>query len=207
MIPFFGSMALEDYEIKRPLWSLPIIMVCLIGHAILTLIHQPQWTFIFDFLFAGVACYLSWLWGLKRSFKVPLLAMLHVAFLWLPIGMLMFAVQSTTLLISNTLILGKAPLHAIGIGFATSLVLAMATRVTLGHSGRNLIATKFTIVCFTLLQLITIFRILGDIPQVIFSNMYYWTLLAGFLWVLCFVFWGSRFIPIYLKPRADGKPG
>jgi len=207
MIPFFGSMALEDYEMKRPLWSLPIIMVCLIGHAILTLIHQPQWTFIFDFLFAGVACYLSWLWGLKRSFKVPLLAMLHVAFLWLPIGMFMFAIQSTTLLISNTSILGKAPLHAIGIGFATSLVLAMATRVTLGHSGRNLIAAKFTIVCFILVQLITIFRILGDIPQVIFSNMYYWTLLAGFLWVLCFIFWGSRFIPIYLKPRADGKPG
>ena len=207
MIPFFSSMALEDYDIKRPFWALAVMISCLTGHALLIIMSKPQWTFIFDFLLAGIACYLSWLWGFRKSFKVPLLAMLHIAFLWLPVGMLMSGIQSLNLYIFNELILGKAPVHAIGIGFATSLVLAMATRVTLGHSGRNLIAAKFTIGCFWLLQLIALFRIFGDIPRFILPNMHYWTLLAGILWIFCFLLWASHFTPIYLKPRVDGRPG
>ena len=34
--------------------------------------------------------------------------------------------------------LGLAPVHALGIGFFAAMLLAMATRVSLGHSGRPL---------------------------------------------------------------------
>ena len=207
MIPFFSSCAIENYDIVRPVWSLPVILFCLFAHTALTLTGLTHWSFIFDFIMAGAAFYLTCLWGFKQSLKIPLLGMLHIGFLWLSIGMVMYGIQNLTLFISGYPILGKAPLHAIGIGFATSMVLSMATRVTLGHSGRNLIAAKFTIGCFFLLQMITVFRIFGDIPHIVFSNMYYWTLLAGVSWIACFLLWGSYFIPIYLKPRADGKPG
>jgi uncharacterized protein involved in response to NO len=208
MIPFFSSLVIDNYQIRRPAWSLPVMLSCLTCHAILVLVAVPQWTFIFDFILAFTAVYLSYLWGLRKSFKAPLLAMLHVAFLWLFAGMIMYAVQSVTLLISNEYILGKAPVHAVGIGFITSMVLAMATRVTLGHSGRNLIAPGIIIICFWLLQLICISRIFGDLTYTFFFNSnYYWILLAGILWLLCFILWTSRILPIYLQPRIDGKSG
>jgi uncharacterized protein involved in response to NO len=55
--------------------------------------------------------------------------------------------------------LGRAPLHALGIGFLSSLVLAMATRVTLGHSGRRLIMDRFTVACFVALQVAALLRV------------------------------------------------
>ena len=47
MIPFFSSMALEDYDVKRPFWALAVMISCLAGHALLTIMSKPQWTFIF----------------------------------------------------------------------------------------------------------------------------------------------------------------
>ena len=32
-------------------------------------------------------------------------------------------------------------------------------------------------------------------------------LLAGLVWLACFVPWAAHYIPYYWRPRADGKPG
>lgn len=71
--------------------------------------------------------------------------MLHIAFLWLAIGMTLYTVQSLTLLITGVDYLGRAPLHALGIGFFTGMVVAMASRVTLGPApaGRGVLSTGF----------------------------------------------------------------
>jgi uncharacterized protein involved in response to NO len=70
--------------------------------------------------------------------------MLHIAFLWLGLGMALYTVQSLALLVTGVDYLGRAPLHALGIGFFTGMVVAMASRVTLGHSGRALEANDLT---------------------------------------------------------------
>jgi uncharacterized protein involved in response to NO len=30
---------------------------------------------------------------------------------------------------------------------------------------------------------------------------------AAVLWLAVFVAWAARYLPIYLRPRADGRPG
>jgi uncharacterized protein involved in response to NO len=207
MIPFFSSAVLENYVMHRPGWSLPLIIVCLCGHAITELSGEIQWSFLFDFPLAITALYLSYRWEFLRSFKAPLLTVLHVGFLWLSIAMLLYAVQSLVLFINGEHILGRAPLHATGIGFVSSMMLAMATRVSLGHSGRALMASKIVLACFCLLQLAAVSRIFSEIPQFfqIWSN--HLNLAAAIIWILSFGIWVSIFMPIYIKPRIDGNPG
>lgn len=208
MIPFFNSTVLANYTMVRPVWSLPLTGICLSGHFSCMMLGLPQWLFLFDIPLAATAVYLSIAWQFYRSFSVPLLAMLHIAFLWLPVGLILYAIQSLTLFISGEFILGKAPIHTLGIGFVTSMTLAMAARVSFGHSGRPLVASRLTLACFGLLQLVTLLRIISELPLLTATDMNsHWILTAGILWLIAFLAWSWIYVPIYLKPRIDGKPG
>jgi NnrS protein len=78
--------------------------------------------------------------------------------------MLLYAVQGLVLFTSGgtSWVLGLAPLHALGIGYFAGMVLAMASRVTLGHSGRPLVMDEFTWRIFLGFQFAALFRVLPD---------------------------------------------
>jgi uncharacterized protein involved in response to NO len=186
-----------------------LMLACSVGHGLLQLLGMPQYTWWVDLPLAGCALYLSWTWGLLRSFSVSLLAVLHISFAWLSVSMLLFATQSLMMWLNEgePIWFGLAPLHALGIGYFASMVLGMASRVTIGHSGRPLVLDHFTWLLFLGFQAAVLFRILPDIiPSAapLAPTLY---LLAGLVWLVCFTFWASRFAPIYWRPRIDGKPG
>ncbi|AKH37469.1 MULTISPECIES: NnrS family protein [Nitrosomonas] len=209
MIPFFSSRVLENYVIVRPYALLWLMLVCTAGHGLLQLIGMPQYVWCMDLPLAGCAFYLSWAWGLFRSFSVSLLAVLHISFAWLSVAMLLFTAQSLMMWLSvgERIWFGLAPLHALVIGYFASMVLGMASRVTLGHSGRPLVLDHFTWLLFLGFQITTLFRILPDlIPAAsALASMLY--LFAAAVWLICFTLWAARFAPIYWRPRVDGKPG
>ncbi|MHB8348051.1 MAG: NnrS family protein, partial [Acidiferrobacterales bacterium] len=144
MIPFFGSSVLENYRVVRPGWSLPLVLTCTTGHAALAFWGQRRWLFVCDLPLMLTGLYHSVAWGLRRSFQERLLAMLHIAFSWFTLAMALYSIQSLVLLGSGRLLFGRAPLHALGIGFVLSMVVAMVSRVSLGHSGRALAANRLT---------------------------------------------------------------
>ena len=209
MIPFFSSRVLQDYVIVRPYWLLLVMLACAAAHGILQLSGQIQYLWTADSLLAACALYLSIRWGFLRSFQVSLLAVLHISFAWLGIAMLLYSVQSYLYMQNpeSILILGLAPLHALVIGYFASMVLGMASRVTLGHSGRPLELDRFTWQLFIGFQASTAVRILPEIIPVFGSFTPLLYLLAGLIWLFCFLLWAAHFIPIYWRPRIDGKPG
>jgi len=100
-----------------------------------------------------------------------------------------------------------APLHALAIGFFASMVLGMASRVTIGHSGRPLVLDPVTWQLFIGFQAATVIRILADVAPAT-ANMAPWLyLFAGLIWLGCFVLWAIRYAPIYWRQRIDGKAG
>jgi len=214
MIPFFSSRVLENYVLIRPYWILWLMLFCSAGHGVIQLWQATSsYSWIPDLTLAACAVYLSFTWGLLRSFRVHLLAVLHIAFAWLGLAMLLYGAQSLVLFISggNSWIFGLAPLHTLAIGYFAGMVLGMASRVTLGHSGRPLVLDEFTWRLFLGFQAATILRILPDIVAVFVPvklsmapGLY---LLAGLIWLICFTLWAIRFGPIYWRPRVVGKPG
>jgi len=204
MIPFFSGAVLQNYALRRPNAPLFALLAGMAAHAILKLAGYPSYLWIVDIPMAIVAFQLSWLWEIGRSLEVRLLAMLHIAFSWLGIALTLYALQSLVLFISHDALLGRAPLHALTIGYFSSMAIAMVTRVTLGHSGRPLVADKTVWLLFLGFQFSAVFRIMGDLPIAAASDCY---IAAAIVWLICFSAWGIRHVPMYWKPRVDGRKG
>lgn len=201
MLPFFSSGVLAPYALWVPSW----LLFSLVGagwlHGLLALAGVPSWPV--DAVFAGLLLFTSWRWGLLRSFKNPLLAMLHASFVWAGIAMSLFTLQGV-LAATGTVALGFAPLHALTIGFFATMLLGFVTRVSLGHSGRPLVAGRLPWTLYWLVHGMALARVLAEISPDLRQPMYLVSAVGG---LLAFLLWGTRFVPIYLKPRADGKAG
>lgn len=88
------------------------------------------------------------------------------------------------------------------------MVLGMASRVTLGHSGNLLVLDKFTWLLFIGFQAIVLLRIFPDLlPDTFGTATMTLYLLAGLSWLICFTLWAVRYVPLYWRPRIDDKPG
>jgi uncharacterized protein involved in response to NO len=204
MIPFFSQSVLMHYIMVRPAWGPSLMAVCVTAHAGLELSGLPQWRFLADLPLALAALHHSYVWQFRRSFHARLLAMLHIAFLWLGVGMTLYTAQSLVLLATGSDYLGRAPLHALGIGFLTSMIVAMASRVTLGHSGRALSADTLTWAVLLGVNVSAVLRIAAEfvLPVANWIN-----LLAALVWLGALLLWVWRYLPMYLKPRVAQQPG
>jgi uncharacterized protein involved in response to NO len=101
-------------------------------------------------------------------------------------------------------VLPLGSLHALTMGCLASLMFAMVTRVSCGHSGRALVADKLVWVLFWLLQAATVLRIVAAAPSALGT----WLLLAAaLLWAGVMAVWGVRMARWYGRLRADGRAG
>ena len=207
MLPFFSSNVINNYTVFQPRPSLWIFMIGCSLHFLFEQKHLSHWLFVIDIPLAITALIHSWRWKLIESFKNSLLAVLHIAFFWLFIGLSLLSIQSLILQLSGEYILNKAPIHALTIGFISSMLIAMASRVTLGHSGRELKLDKISWYLFLGLQLAAISRVLSDFEYNNFQLSSNFNLLAASLWLISISIWCFKYAPMYLKRRIDGNPG
>jgi uncharacterized protein involved in response to NO len=201
MIPFFTASVVPFVTAFRPWWLLAALAGTPVAHGAIAALGFDAWTWLVDLPAAALMLWLAFRWGIVQSLRVRLLAMLHLGFLWYGIGFLLAAAHSLAALAGGS----GAPLaatHALGIGFAASLLMAMVTRVTCGHSGRTLAADAVTWRLFQLLQAAAVVRIAADVLP-----GRAWLPAASALWVAAFVPWCLKYAPVYWRPRADGRPG
>lgn len=207
MLPFFSSAAIPKYVLRRPYWALWLLLAAFGSHAGLAVAGAGHWTFLVDLPAAVAALCLSVIWRFRQSLAVRMVAVLHISFAWLAVALALYAAQNLALLAGFGLF-GLAPLHALAIGFFSSMLLAMVTRVTLGHSGRGIVADTTLWLVFWGMQTAAILRVaselLPDCCAVGFLNL---TWLAALAWLLAFGGWSLRFAPAYWRPRVDGRPG
>jgi len=76
--------------------------------------------------------------GLHVKAKTRLSIALHMAYLWLFIGLVLFSIQSLVLLLTTQHILGNSALHIINIGFFTSLIFIMENIFRFTNNHRRL---------------------------------------------------------------------
>lgn len=212
MIPFFTSGVLPMIEIWRPFWVLWLML----GAAVLELVsvwllvagwgEATPWRLIrgaLEVAAGGVLLWLAWVWGLVQSLKFRLLAMLHLGFLWFGLSLVLSGSSQWLLAAGGVPTLGLGALHALTMGFLGSILLAMVTRVSCGHSGRALVADATVWRLFWALQLAVVLRIAGALPGM--GGV--WLALAAGVWAAVMLVWGSRLLNWYGRPRADGRPG
>lgn len=203
MIPFFTGNVVRPYKYWRPMWLLWALLGGCAAHGLLEILGLSAWTWLVDLPLAGLGGYVSYRWGFSRSLKVWILAMLHIGFAWFGVSLAIYGLHSL-LQLNGHAGLGLVPLHVLMLGFIGTMLLAMATRVTLGHSGRPLSADQPTWVLFWLYHAVVLVRVAAELLMPQPGHGY---LLAALLWLGCFGWWYRRYAVMYLIPRVDGAPG
>ncbi len=203
MLSFFASAVIPGYKMFRPLWALAMFWCLVLLHLALELMHGYAWLWIPDIALVILTSYLLWQWW-PRNKKMPaLLKVLMLGFSWLPIAMLLYSIQSLWFFSTDEFILARAPAHALFVGFFGSLLVAMVTRVTQGHSGRPLELGRVAAFAFIVIQITAVVRIVGEVMP----DSLVWQSAAGILWIFAFIPWVLRSSWIYLTPRLDGQAG
>jgi uncharacterized protein involved in response to NO len=207
MVPFFTSSALPHLHVARTDWPWWVMLASSVTHGLLQLADAPAWTWLCDIPLAAAAFYLTYAWDSRHTLHIPLLGVLHIGFAWLGIAMLLYSVQSFALFIGRDtgLIWGLAPLHALTIGCFATILIGMATRVTLGHSGLPMKVDMPIKLMFAGIQLAALLRVLADMLPM--QGRYWLYLASAIIWVACFSPWLMRYLPVYWRARADGRPG
>jgi uncharacterized protein involved in response to NO len=206
MVPFFSQNVVPGYVAWRPSW----LLVAVVGLAWLRLLLGTAG--VLDALAAVDAALFALTatcavrWTSLRARGNPLLWTLYAGFAWLPIAMLLQAIRDASFTLTGEWALGRAPIHALGIGFFGGMLVAMVTRVTMGHSGRPLQMDRLTLGCFIGIQAAAVTRVGSEVATA--PAAIQWLLLCSVAaWLAAFAVWAARNGPIYLAPRSDGKPG
>jgi len=202
MFPFFAGNAVASYVPWRPLWLLAALWSAVALHLALDLAGLAHLLWIPDVALFGLTTFACWRWW-PRGEKPGLLTVLFIALAWLPIAAALYTIDSAAVLASGVHLLGRAPAHALFVGFFGSALVAMVTRVTQGHSGRPLVMPRIAWFTFGALQLVAVGRIAAELAP----DIYAWFAIAALGWLVAFLPWVVRLGGIYLAPRVDRKPG
>ena len=139
----------------------------------------------------------------QHTHRPALLTVLFIGLAWLPVAFALYSAQSVAYFLTGVFWLGRAPAHALFIGFFGSVLIAMVTRVTQGHAGQALVLPRVAWFAFIAIQVVTVMRIIAELA----ADPLLWQVLAAVGWLVALAPWVARIGGIYLSPRVDGKAG
>lgn len=133
-------------------------------------------------------------WKIWVTFKTPLVWSLHVSYWCIAIGLFMYGLSEITVSVTHS-----QAIHALTVGAMASMILAMISRVSLGHTGRRIVVGKVMTMAFMAIILAFIIRVFGsywisNYSQVISMAIGFWVIGYG-----CFV---ALYFPILTKARV-----
>lgn len=205
VIPFFTSRKLgrpkpaEWPMLERlSLWS--IYAVVLLQLAVVLRIELPSGLLGWAMLVAAAANAVRLArWEGWRALGEPLLWGLHLSYAFIVLGLIMWALAQTGLFRV------ELALHALAIGGIGSMMLAMMSRVALGHTGREIRTLPGIGIGLMLMFAGAVLRspVLAMFPQIT-----HWTYnLSILFWCIAYLIFLFHYTVPLLTTRADGKDG
>jgi len=99
----------------------------------------------------------------------------------------------------------SAALHSFTVGSIGGMILAMISRVTLGHTGRPLNPPGLIKFAYIFIMLAAIVRV---VVSAWFPAFAHWGIgIAGLFWILAYAIYIYFYAPMLVTTRADGRPG
>ena len=132
-------------------------------------------------------------WKGWKAAADPLVLILHVGYAWVPVGLGLLAVSQFGDLPQS------AAVHALTAGAMATMILAVMTRATLGHTGRELRAGPATRLIYILVTIGAVLRV-GAVAWG--SNYQLGLEVAGAAWAGAFLLFIAAYGPILFAPRV-----
>ena len=150
---------------------------------------------------AGVFQGMRWLrWRPWITLAVPLLWSIHVSIKFIAFGLIVLGVSYLIPEVPSNHVW-----HLLTVGGMGGLILAMISRVSLGHTGRPLTPPKAMTFAYILITLAALVRAFGPwgLPEktLVFIDI------SGTFWLLAFGIFVVTYAPMLMSARKDGRPG
>ncbi len=145
----------------------------------------------------------AWRWAQRQSLRNRLLRMFYLGFVWLGVAFVLHGLARFAAL-AGAAHWQLGALHALSMGCLASLMLAMVTRVSCGHSGRSQVADRVLWGLFNLLQLAAVLRVLAALGGAASPAL---MAAAAMLWAVVTLTWALRLGSWYGLLRPDGRAG
>ena len=138
------------------------------------------------------------LWRGFATRKEPMVWVLHLAYAWIVVGLALSAAANFTGHVSTAI-----ASHAFGTGAIGTMIMAVMSRASLGHTGRRLVASRPIVEAYLLVTLAAVVRVVGPL----LTSQYYAAVLggAGVAWVAAFTLFVLVYAPILTTPRVHMK--
>jgi uncharacterized protein involved in response to NO len=205
IVPAFTSSGLkargDATALRAWRWITPAAIALMVAVALVDAVSPDGAVAGWTAAFAAFAQALRLLqWRTERTLRMPIVWVLHLAYAWLPVGL---ALKALALLDGA----GVAAfwMHALTVGALSTMLLAVMTRATLGHTGRPVVAPPAIAVAYLLLSAAAVVRVFGllwwrhSYPAVI--------VVSALLWTAAFAVFVAVFAPMLWSPRIDGRGG
>ncbi|MEH6587019.1 MAG: NnrS family protein [Halioglobus sp.] len=138
-------------------------------------------------------------WRTWVTLSTPLVWTLHLSYWSIAIGLALLAVAQVTDLLSHS-----QALHALTVGAIGMMILAMISRVSLGHTGRPLVVGPVMVFAYVALALAALLRVGGPVWLQDYRAVVVGT---AALWAMAYGLFVIVYLPILARPRPDGRPG
>jgi uncharacterized protein involved in response to NO len=140
-----------------------------------------------------------WLWQPWRTFGTPLVWVLHAAYGWIVVHLVLRGLAAIGI------VSWLLAVHALTIGAIGGMTIGMMTRTARGHTGRPLTAGRAEIACYVLVALAAAIRVFGG--MLLPGDYAATVVVSGVCWCVAFALYFVRYWPVLSRTRIDGKPG
>ena len=205
IIPSFTRNWMAKQGMKKRLPTQPgrfdIAVIAATATALAAWLILPEWIATGWLLLAAGLAQAARLarWGGLRSARDPMVFILHVGYFWIPTGLLLLA----TSILGET-VPRSAAIHALTAGAMATMILAVMTRATLGHTARELKASPQTTFLYALVTIGAVLRVsspLGLIDYKIGMEI------SAVAWAGAFLVFLGVYGPILFRPRLGDSAG
>jgi uncharacterized protein involved in response to NO len=135
-------------------------------------------------------------WAGERTWREPILLVLHIGYAFVPLGALMLSLS----ILWPQLMTSTGALHGWTTGAMGMMTLAVMTRATLGHTGRDVVSTPSSILIYVGVALAALARLVAPLLPGIYYQL---LLLAGAAWLFAFGLFILVYGPMLARPRID----
>jgi len=198
VIPFFTERGIGDVSCTRYSWLEKALIPLTVFWLLTQLLLPGIVAAVLSLTLFGLQLIRLRGWYQPALWQHPLLWILHGGYAFIVLG---FGLQALAQL---EVITSTIALHAFAVGGIGGLTLGMMARVSLGHTGRPLQVNTLMIIAFGCMLASALVRISVEwLPLPWFTLLH----ISGGLWMLAWLLFLIRYLPILIKPRADGLWG
>jgi uncharacterized protein involved in response to NO len=181
-----------------PLSRFDIASIAIAAIALIAWIVAPDWygtAALLVLMTVAQAARLS-RWAGERTWREPILLVLHIGYAFVPLGALLLALS----ILRPQLMMASGALHGWTTGAMGLMTLAVMTRATLGHTGRDVVTTPSAIAIYVAIVCAALARLAAPLLPALYFQL---LLAAGAAWLMAFGLFVLVYGPMLARPRLE----